>query len=67
MSEKLAAPGPLKIKIFQSKDHNVIIPDYDVTSKILSRGSKYIVEVVMWPKFGNSRISVREVIITSIL
>ena len=47
MSAKLAAPGPLKIKIFQSKDHNVIIPDYDVTSKILSRGSKYIVEVVM--------------------
>ena len=67
MSAKLAAPGPLKIKIFQSKDYNIIITGYDVTSKILSRDSNYIVQVVMWPKFGNSRISVREVIITSIL
>ena len=67
MSAKLAAPGLLKIKIFQSKDHDVIIPDYDVTSKILSRDSNYIVDVVMCPKFGNSRISIREVIITSIL
>ena len=35
--------------------------------KFLSLDLKYIVDVVMWPKFGNSSISVREVIIISIL
>ena len=39
--------------------------DYDVTNKILSRDSNYIVDVVM--KCGNSSISRREAIITSIL
>ena len=29
--------------------------------------SNYIVDVVMWPKFGNSSISMREVMITTIL
>ena len=37
-----------------------------LTNKILSYESSYIIDVVMWPKFGNSSISVREVI-TSIL
>ena len=45
----------------------VIIYDHNVTSKILSRESNYIVGVVMLPKFGNSSISMRKVIITSIL
>ena len=67
ISAKLATPGLLKIKIFQNKGYDVIIPDYDVTNKILSRDSNYIVDVVMWPKFGNSSISMREVIIMSIL
>ena len=35
--------------------------------KIWSGDSNYIVDVVMQPKFGNSRISMREVIKTSIL
>ena len=35
--------------------------------KILSRDSNYIVDVGMWPEFGNSSVSVREVLITSIL
>ena len=47
MSAKLATPGLLKIKIFQNKGYDVIIPDYDVTNKILSRDSNYIVDVVM--------------------
>ena len=34
-----------------------------VTNKILSRDSNYIVDVVMWQKFGNSCIFMREVII----
>ena len=67
MSAYLASPGLLKIKIFQSKGYNVIIPDFDVTNKILSRDANYIADVVMWPKFGNCSISMREVIITSIL
>ena len=67
MSQKLATPGLLKIKTFRNKGYDVIIPDSDVTNKILSRDSKYIIDVVMWPKFGNSSISMREVIITSIL
>ena len=64
-SAKLATPG-LK-KVFRNKGYRVIIPDYDVTNKILSRDSNYVVDVVMRPKFGNSSISMREVIITSIL
>ena len=67
MSAKLATPGLADIKIFQNKGYGVIIPDYDVTNKILSNNSNYIVDVVMWPKFGTSSISMREVIITSIL
>ena len=67
MSQKLATPGLLKIKIFRNKGYDVIIPDSDVTSKILSRDSNYILDVVMWTKFGNSSISMRAVIMTSIL
>ena len=66
MSAKLATLGFLKIKAFWNKGYDVIIFAGDV-NKILSRDSNYIVDVVMWPKFGNSSISMREVIITSIL
>ena len=58
--------GLLKIKLFWNKGFDLIISVYDVTNKILSRDSNYIVDVVMWPKFGNPSISVREVIITSL-
>ena len=67
MSAKMATPGLLKIKVFWNKGYDVIISVHDVTNKILSRDSNYIVDVIMWPKFGNSSISMREVIITSIL
>ena len=40
---------------------------HDVTSKILSGESNYIVDVNMWPKFINSSICMREAIITLIL
>ena len=65
MSAKIATSDLLKIKIFWNKGYDVIIYVHDVTNKILSRDSNYIVDVVMWPKFGNSSISIREVIITS--
>ena len=64
MSEKIATP--LKIKVFLNIIYDVIIYVHYVTSKTLSRDSNYIVDMVMWPKFGNSSISMREVTITSI-
>ena len=67
MSAKLVTPGLLKIKIFWNKGQDVIISVHDVTNKGLSRDSNYTVAVVMWSKFGNSSVSLREVIITSIL
>ena len=67
MSAKLASLGLLKIKVFWNKGYDVIILCPYVTNKILSCDSNYVVDVVMSPKFGNSCISMKEVIITSIL
>ena len=67
MAVKMTTVGLLKIKIFWNKGYDVIIFVHDVTNKILSRDSNYIIDVVMWPKFGNSSISMREVITTLIL
>ena len=67
MSAKIATPGLLKIKVFWNKAHDVMIFVHNVSNKILSRYSNYIVDVVMWTKFVNSSISMREIIITSIL
>ena len=64
---KMAVVSLLKIKVFWNKDYDFVIYVHDVTNKILSRDSNYIVDVVIWPKFGNSSISTREAIITSIL
>ena len=47
MSAKLATPGLLKIKMFQNKGYDVVILDYDVNNKILSRESNYIIDEVM--------------------
>ena len=66
MSAKIITLGFLKIKVFWSKGYDVITSFHDITNRILSRDSNYVVDVVMWPKFGNSSISIREVIITSI-
>ena len=67
MSAKLTLLGFLKTMIFWSKGYDDITSAYGVTRKILSRDWDYIVDVVMWPKFGNSSISMKGVIITSIL
>ena len=45
MSAKIATPGLLKITIFGDKGYDVILPVDDVTDKILSRDSNYIVNV----------------------
>ena len=63
----MAIPGLFKITVFWNKGYDVIIPFDDVTNKILSRDSNFIVYVFMWPNFGNSSISTTEVITTSIL
>ena len=67
MLAKMATPGLLKITVFWNKGYDVIIPVHDVTNKILSRDLNYIVDVFIWPKFGNSSVCMREVITTSIL
>ena len=72
MSANLATLALLKIKVFYNKGYDVktwykAMTVCEVTNKILSLDLNYIVDVVMWPKSGNSSISTREVIITSIL
>ena len=67
ISTKLPTSGLLKIKIILNKGYDVIIFSDDVTNQILSRGSNYIVNAAMWGKFGNPSISMREVVITTIL
>ena len=49
MSAKMATPGLYKKAVFWSKGYDVIITVDDVTNKILSRDSNYIVGVFMWP------------------
>ena len=67
MSAKMATPGLLKTTVFWNNGYDVIISVDDVTNKILSRDSNYIVDLFIWPKFGNSSISMKEVITISIL
>ena len=67
ISAKLATLGLLKIKVFWNIDYDLIISVHDVTNKILSHDSNYNEDVVMWPKFGNSSIFLREIIIISTL
>ena len=67
MSAKKTILGLHQIKVYWNESYDVIISVYDVINKNLSRGSNYIVDVVMWPKFGNSGTCMKEVIITSTL
>ena len=59
MPAKLAT---LKINLFWNKGYDDMISVHDVTYKILSRDSNCIVEVVMYPKFGN--FSMRKVAVS---
>ena len=61
ISTKVATVGLLEMKVY---DITVFVND--VTNKFLSRASNNIVDLVMWSKFGNSSISMREVIISPI-
>ena len=64
MSAKMARPSTLdliKIKAFWNKFYDVIFSTHDATNKSLLPDSNYIGDV------GNSSISMRKVLITSIL
>ena len=67
MLAKMATVCLLKIKIFWNKRYEDMIFAHDVTNKILSRYSNYIVDLVVWPNFINSDIYMTEVMVTSIL
>ena len=45
VSAKMATSGLLKIKLFWNQGYDIIIWVYDVTNKILSRNSNYIIDV----------------------
>ena len=64
---KMTTLGLLEVKVFWNEGYEVIIPVHDVFNKILSHDLYYIVDVVMWQTFCNSNISMREIIITSVL
>ena len=64
VSAKLVTLGLLKTKIFWNEFITFVL---DVTNKPLPLESNYIVDVAMWTTFGNSSISLKEVIITSVL
>ena len=67
MATILMISGLLTIKVFWNKDYDVIIYVNELTNKILSRDSNYIVDAVMWSKFGKFSIFTKDVIIISIL
>ena len=53
MSTKLTSLGLLEKKLFLNVGYGVMFSVHEVVSKILSSDSSYIVDVVMWPKFGD--------------
>ena len=57
MSVKLVFLGLFKIKAFQNKGYDVTIFANSVINEILSRDTNCIVDLVMWPNFGNCSIS----------
>ena len=59
----MAALGLLKIKVFWNKSYDVKSFAHDFTNEILSGDSNYIVDGVIWQKFGKSSISVRDVLV----
>ena len=63
MWDKLATLDLLKLKVFWSKRYDVIIFVHDVSNKTLLGNSNYVLDVVMWQIIGNSRISMRKLII----
>ena len=57
MASKLTTPGLFKINVFRNKDFDIIASVHDVTDKILSRDSNYVVDVIILLNSGNASIS----------
>ena len=57
MASKLTTSGLFKTNVFRNKDSDVIASVHDVTDKILSRDSNYVVDVIILLNFGNASIS----------
>ena len=66
ISAEITTPGLLKLNVFWNKGYDFIISVNDIRNKILWLNSNYIAEGVTWPKFDNSTVAMREVIIVSI-
>ena len=67
MSAKLATLNLPQMKVFWNKGYDAIITLHEVTNKILLDDSNHIVHEVIWPRFDNSSISMKDVIVASIL
>ena len=67
MSTKITTVDLFKIKVFWNERYDFVTSVIDVINGDLSRDSNHIMDIVMWPKSGNSSTSMREAIITSIL
>ena len=60
MSAKSATIDLLKIKAFWYKGCDVMISAHDATKRLSSCDWNHIVNAVMWPKLGNSSITIRD-------
>ena len=59
---KLATQDIFKIKVFWNEEYDFITSVYSVINESFSRVLNYVVDLVIWPKFGNSSISFTEVV-----
>ena len=68
MSVKLATLGLLKRKVFWNKGYGIIISVHDITKKNY-HVTQIILKIwlVMWPESANSSLSMKKIIITTIL
>ena len=66
ISANLATISFLQIKPFWNEGFGVITFAHDLNNKILWCDSNYTVDVVLWPKFGNSSVEPREVVKTTL-
>ena len=66
MSEKMVTLALLKVNILWNKDCDLTVSVHGVSNNFLCHDWNYIVDVVMSSNFGNSSISMKEVVTTLI-
>ena len=57
MSAEVATLGLLKIKLFWNKGYDVKSSAHDLTNKVLSGESNYILDLIMWPVAKGLKLS----------